>query len=282
MTLPEKLTINSIPYKVLLVDGFIEEDGKGGVQLGDINPWRQEIQVSKEAQGEYAAKILLHEAIHGILSEYGLERINNEKTVSALTAGFYDFIKTNDLSFIRHRTEVGNKQKIVDPRSLHSIGAYDGVLPDPETWNKLLSRVRVIPAESVETKPKSRPKQLPLVGSAHSNFPVAEMIEQKLESIKSEREQDPASQEPQREEPEHWTTGIKNHDGINYYRTFYICQNCGESGKRYQREESKYVKCHHCSTKLKKVPATDEGFPTRDAFGSFFKAVELYKEDEKL
>ncbi|MBV2197434.1 hypothetical protein QNN00_14355 [Bacillus velezensis] len=101
MNLPEKLVINGMPYKVLQVEGFIEEDHKSGVQLGDINPWKQQIQVSKEAEGEYAAKVLLHEAIHGILSEYGLDRINNERTVSVLTAGFYDFIKANDLNFIR-------------------------------------------------------------------------------------------------------------------------------------------------------------------------------------
>ncbi|MCY9198092.1 hypothetical protein MOE86_15545 [Bacillus atrophaeus] len=309
MTLPKQIMINSIPYKVLQVDGFIEEDQKGGVQLGDINPWKQEIQVSKEAEGEYAAKVLLHEAIHGILSEYGLDRINNERTVNVLTAGLYEFIKTNDLSFIRNGTEETEAISI-DPKKVKSLvnpvqKERLNFIEDKELIIPLVSRDKppssdhscesdhqpgevesVTAAEATKRfraiqQEESRSRQLPLLGSTPNGFSIGELLQSSLLN----KEQETAVQETEEKyetelEPEHWKTGIKKENGEEYYKTYYRCPNCGHRSRRYVRLENEYVKCRECDTKIKKVEATVKGFPDRDVFGNFFNAFELCEEIE--
>lgn len=293
MTLPEQIIINSIPYKVLQVDGFIEEDQKGGVQLGDINPWKQEIQVSNEAEGEYAAKVLLHEAIHGILSEYGLDRINNERTVSVLTAGFYDFVKSNDLSFIQERKRP--YKGFVEGATLATIEPDERIIPvnasRESSWlrtavknSELKAKKEIDSAletaqEDIQKKETSegRPKKLPFVNSNRSSFPIGEQMSEKLEKAKKIAMNQDTS-EGSEEGPEHWETGIKERDGENHYRTYFECPSCRKTGKRYVTKSIDFVHCRKCDTKLKKVDATEAGFPERDTFGNFFRAYELYEE----
>ncbi|MCY9334088.1 hypothetical protein MOF01_07950 [Bacillus spizizenii] len=304
MTLPEQIMINSIPYKVLQVDGFIEEDQKGGVQLGDINPWKQEIQVSKEAEGEYAAKILLHEAIHGILSEYGLDRINNEGTVSVLTAGFYDFIKSNDLTFIQERrrpykgfmkgSEVGSgsilatiqrNERISPIKVSNAIGtAVEGSIQKVMETNEanakkiIDSTLRGVIEDTEDNQNnESRPRRLPYVGYSRSSFPIGEQMSEKLEKAKKIA-MNQVTAEATEADPEHWETGVKERDGENHYRTYFECPNCRKTGKRYVTKNTEFVHCRKCDTKLKKVDATEAGFPERDTFGNFFRAYELYEE----
>ncbi|MCR9040918.1 hypothetical protein QRX25_10575 [Bacillus sp. L381] len=293
MNLPEKLVINGMPYKVLQVEGFIEEDHKSGVQLGDINPWKQQIQVSKEAEGEYAAKVLLHEAIHGILSEYGLDRINNERTVSVLTAGFYDFIKANDLNFIRKDTGAKPSKNQIKAKRIALLEGNELVLPsvtsykDPQkkvldlyqqTEEKPVSATEATKRFRAAQQEESRSRQLPLLGSGSTGFSIAE----RLQGSFLQTEQETAVQETEemceKQEPEHWKTGVKKENGEKYYKTYYICPNCGDRSRRYVLSENEYVKCHECDTKIKKIDATAKGFPDRDAFGNFFNAFDFYEE----
>ncbi|MGG1014815.1 hypothetical protein ABE169_06510 [Bacillus subtilis] len=293
MTLPQQIMINSIPYKVLQVDGFIEEDQKGGVQLGDINPWKQEIQVSNEATGEYAAKILLHEAIHGILSEYGLDRINNERTVSVLTAGFYDFIKSNDLTFIQERRRP--YKGFLGGSELATLDQNERILPattsKESSWlrtavknselkakkeiDSVLETAREV-IKDIETS-EVRPKKLPFVNSNRSSFPIGEQMSEQLEEAKK-LAMNQVTSEGSEEDPEHWETGIKERDGEKHYRTYFECPSCRKTGKRYVTKSTEFVHCRKCDTKLKKVDATEAGFPERDTFGNFFRAHELYEE----
>lgn len=50
--------------------------------------------------------------------------------------------------------------------------------------------------------------------------------------------------------------GIKIIDGINRYQCSYSCS-CGNSGKRYIKEEVKAIHCHKCNTLLDVVPAVE-------------------------
>lgn len=237
MKTPNKLMIGGIPYQIKIVDGFIDEKPNGDVVTGQIVYFDQEILLSNRMQTEYGAKVLLHEAIHGMLHEFGMDRYNKEHLVAAFTGALYDFIQSNDLSFVQ--------------KNMKSLQ----VAVKSHTPTKV---------EVEKVKDQGRPRKLPLINASDTAFPLAEVA--KITTGKTEESEDNSF----------WETGIKIKDEDKCYRTWYVCPECGNKGKHYVPEYLSSVECYQCKTPLEKRPATDKGFPDRDDFGNFFVATERY------
>lgn len=77
--------------------------------------------------------------------------------------------------------------------------------------------------------------------------------------------------------PSFYFTGIKIKNGIPHYKAFYICPNCGLSGRHYVPEDVKEVKCHNCEAPIDIFPARAQLFKT-DQWGNFFRSVMPDKE----
>nr|WP_231691640.1 hypothetical protein [Bacillus cereus] len=96
MDIPKQLMIGSVPYDVEVVKGWLEERENGEVRIAEVTYHEQQIKISDNvAKHEGQMKNVLHEAIHAMLYEYGLDRLNKEANVNALTTVFFDFIKNN-------------------------------------------------------------------------------------------------------------------------------------------------------------------------------------------
>lgn len=71
------------------------------IEYKDLSAWgynyyhRKLIQVSKNADKHEKAKILLHEALHGVCSEYGLAIENEEITVRILELAIVKLFQDN-------------------------------------------------------------------------------------------------------------------------------------------------------------------------------------------
>ncbi|MFJ5716552.1 hypothetical protein [Neobacillus sp. NPDC093127] len=240
MNLPKSLTIGGVPYEIKVMEGMVKELPNGDYVTGEIRYWEQEILLSDQMKKEYASKVLLHESIHGILHEYGMDKYNKEDLVDRLTHALFDFITVNDLRFI---TELRNPSRIVVAMETKPVTeAVVNVLES--SW-----------LEQAQKKEERRPRQLPL-GNDRNTFSLAETAKIKTD------EQDTSF----------WETGIKLKEGIKCYRTRYDCPHCGNKGKRYLPFEEEIIACHSCESELKKRPAADSGFPDRDSFGNYFIA----------
>ncbi|AXY09960.1 hypothetical protein CUC43_25845 [Bacillus thuringiensis LM1212] len=96
MSIPKQLMIGSVPYDVEVVNGWIDERENGEVRIAEVTYHEQHIKVSDNVtKHEGKMKNILHEAIHAMLYEYGLDRLNKEANVNALTTVFFDFIENN-------------------------------------------------------------------------------------------------------------------------------------------------------------------------------------------
>ncbi|ACK95418.1 phage protein [Bacillus cereus G9842] len=96
MDIPKQLMIGSVPYDVEVVKGWLEERENGEVRIAEVTYHEQQIKISDNVvKHEGQMKNVLHEAIHAMLYEYGLDRLNKEVNVNALTTVFFDFIKNN-------------------------------------------------------------------------------------------------------------------------------------------------------------------------------------------
>ncbi len=96
MSIPKQLMIGSVPYEVEVVKGWIDEKENGEVRIAEVTYHEQQIKISDNvAKHEGQMKNVLHELIHAMLYEYGLDRLNKEVNVNALTTVFFDFIKNN-------------------------------------------------------------------------------------------------------------------------------------------------------------------------------------------
>ncbi|HDR7254291.1 TPA: hypothetical protein QCW96_003643 [Bacillus pacificus] len=96
MSIPKQLMIGSVPYDIEVVNGWIDERENGEVRIAEVTYHEQHIKISDNVtKHEGKMKNVLHEAIHAMLYEYGLDRLNKEANVNALTTVFFDFIKNN-------------------------------------------------------------------------------------------------------------------------------------------------------------------------------------------
>ena len=96
MSIPKQLMIGSVPYDVEVVNGWIDERENGDVRIAEVTYHDQHIKISDNVtKHEGKMKNVLHEAIHAMLYEYGLDCLNKESNVNALTTVFFDFIENN-------------------------------------------------------------------------------------------------------------------------------------------------------------------------------------------
>ncbi|MGN4611805.1 hypothetical protein ACTFOZ_04910 [Bacillus cereus group sp. MYBK71-2] len=302
MNIPKQLMIGSVPYDVEVVNGWVDERENGEVRIAEVTYHEQHIKISDNVtKHEGKMKNVLHEAIHAMLYEYGLDRLNKEANVNALTTVFFDFIKNNirggisslvgyeylvftspakqaekedDLSFINTATElvetINKHAPKVDVSTLGTAMAQAEVHKAVDlgvTHEQLRESV----VKTVGDKPS---RKLPIVDVNRSSFPMEDVVK-----ITKQRDKSCTTDPVKKEEadPIHWKTGIKYDDeGTPRYRTRYECCMCGNRGNQYEYKENKFTKCHNCNAKLKIVPATKTGFPERDSFGNFYVANDEY------
>lgn len=250
--LPKKITIGNIPYEVEIVEGYIETE-KNHVLIGRIDYTKQKIQVSDETQNESRSKVFIHEITHGILEEYGMARHNKEDFVDRLSTALYDFLMRNDLSFLQSKEDVSKPEDRLDSFQ-YALNTAKATFPHiiDKDIKEVLSAVK----ESKEEESRSR--KLPINNERSLHVPIAELTE---------------------ETPEHWETGIKVKEGIDFYRTRYECPSCKNKGKHYVPKDLEHINCHSCSERMQKIPATTEGFPQRDNWGNFFIAGEVQQHE---
>lgn len=91
MDIPKTLKIGGHEFKVLLVQSMASRDECYGKMWMD----RLEIHIDSSVSKELQEETMLHEAIHAIDEENGLDL--TEQQVQSLGHGIYQLIKTNDL-----------------------------------------------------------------------------------------------------------------------------------------------------------------------------------------
>ncbi|MEH7459593.1 hypothetical protein V7183_20980 [Bacillus sp. JJ1127] len=303
MSIPKRLMIGSVPYDVEVVNGWIEEFENDDVVAGEARYFKQKIALSDQIEGEQAAqKVVLHEAIHAMLYEAGLNRLNKEQNVTALTSVFYDFIENNihggissfvgahDYTAPSPQGERGITVPLLldgkeiaetldEPDKLSFINTAEDLVKTVETHKPKVD-VSALGAAMAKTEVKNavnlgmdhekvkqaasigQTRKLPIINENRGSFPMEDVVK-----ITKKETADPI----------HWKTGIKYDDeGKERYRTCYECPLCGNRGNQYEYKENKFTKCHKCNAKIKIEPATEKGFPNRDAFGNFYVANEEY------
>ncbi|HHT7152329.1 hypothetical protein BK718_16935 [Bacillus thuringiensis serovar andalousiensis] len=292
MTIPKQLMIGSVPYDVEVVKGWLDERENGEVRIAEVTYHEQKIKISDNvAKHEGQMKNVLHEAIHAMLYEYGLDRLNKEANVNALTTVFFDFIKNNIRggvsSFVGHEYLVlTSPEKQVEKEEQHGfsfintaaelvkvvnqhppevdVSALGAAMANAEVRKAVDLGVTHEQIQESVTKMTTdkQTRKLPIVDVNRSSFPVEEIAK-----ITKKKETNPT----------HWKTGIKYDDGGKpRYRTRYECCMCGNRGNQYEYEGNKFTKCHKCNAKLKIVQAMENGFPERDTFGNFYVANDEY------
>jgi len=306
MSIPKQLMIGSVPYDVEVVKGWIDEKENGEVRIAEVTYHEQQIKISDNvAKHEGQMKNVLHEAIHAMLYEYGLDRLNKEVNVNALTTVFFDFIKNNIRGGIS--SFVGYQYLLLKCPEKTNVEFYDSDT-DPATlrFKKETDEFSFIntAAELVETINQHPPEvDVSALGVAMAKAEVHKAVDlgvaheqiqesavkmttdkqtRKLPIVDVNRSSFPVEEiakitKKEEADPIHWKTGIKyDEEGNPRYRTRYECCMCGNRGNQYEYKENKFTKCHKCNAKLKIVQATKNGFPERDAFGNFYVANEEY------
>ncbi|SDC22517.1 hypothetical protein SAMN04487767_101521 [Bacillus wiedmannii] len=306
MSIPKQLMIGSIPYDVEVVKRWLEERENGEVRIAEVTYHEQHIKISDNVtKHEGKMKNVLHEAIHAMLYEYGLDRLNKEVNVNALTTVFFDFIENNIRGGIS--SFVGYQYLLLKRPEKTNVEFYDS---DAEPANLRLKKETDelsfinTAAELVETINLHPPEvDVSALGTAMAKTEVHKAVDlgvaheqiqesavkmtkdkqtRKLPIVEVNRSSFPMEEiakitKREEADPIHWKTGIKyDEEGNPRYRTRYECCMCGNRGNQYEYKENKFTKCHKCNAKLKIVQATKNGFPERDAFGNFYVANDEY------
>lgn len=116
----------------------------------------------------------------------------------------------------------------------------------------------------------TRSKQLPLVGSTST-------LTHKPFAVLSDSKESHETQTLRTDEEK----GIRyTEDDTPLFRTHYWCPSCGLNSKRFIREESDYIKCHECDTKIEVEDAVpNNGVELKqDKHGAYFIARDYYHE----
>ncbi|MDA2358081.1 hypothetical protein PDN49_25380 [Bacillus cereus] len=305
MNIPKQLMIGSVPYDVEVVKGWIDERENGEVRIAEVTYHEQHIKISDNVtKHEGQMKNVLHEAIHAMLYEYGLDRLNKEANVNALTTVFFDFIKNNIRGGIS--SFVGYQYLLLKRPEKTSVEFYDSdVEPANLRLKKETDKLSFIntAAELVESFNQHPPEvDVSALGTVMAKTEIHNAVDditreqlhewtvkkasekqtRKLPIVEVNRSSFPVEEiakitKKEEADPIHWKTGIKyDEEGNPRYRTRYECCMCGNRGNQYEYKENKFTKCHKCNAKLKIVHATKNGFPERDAFGNFYVANDEY------
>ncbi|MGM2833700.1 hypothetical protein ACS2TZ_33715, partial [Bacillus cereus group sp. Bce025] len=204
MSIPKQLMIGSVPYDVEVVNGWIDERENGDVRIAEVTYHDQHIKISDNVtKHEGKMKNVLHEAIHAMLYEYGLDCLNKESNVNALTTVFFDFIENNirggisslvgyeylvftspekqvekadDLSFINTAAE------LVEAINKHApkvdVSALGSAMAQTEVHKAVdLGVTHEQLRESVDKTVADKPsRKLPIVDVNRSSFPMEDVV----------------------------------------------------------------------------------------------------------
>ncbi len=298
MSIPKQLMIGSVPYDVEVVNGWIDERENGDVRIAEVTYHDQHIKISDNVtKHEGKMKNVLHEAIHAMLYEYGLDCLNKESNVNALTTVFFDFIENNirggisslvgyeylvftspekqvekadDLSFINTAAE------LVEAINKHApkvdVSALGSAMAQTEVHKAVdLGVTHEQLRESVDKTVADKPsRKLPIVDVNRSSFPMEDVVK-----ITKQKDKSCTTDSVKKEEadPIHWKTGIKYDDeGTPRYRTRYECCMCGNRGNQYEYEGNKFYEMPQLQCETKDSTSYEKGLPERDAFGNFLRS----------
>jgi hypothetical protein len=101
--LPAKVKIGAITYKVKEVNNMHEEFD----HLGQILYTKGKIQVDKDLADDWKEQVLVHEILHGVFFEAGIEE-QDEDMINRVSIILHQVLKDNDLSFSKSE-KVRNK-----------------------------------------------------------------------------------------------------------------------------------------------------------------------------
>lgn len=95
----DKIKVGGLYYKIVELD-FIEINGdrnfKGACRYRNL-----EIELLKEIPEELKNQTLVHEILHAIIEEVGIDLEEEEDFVNRISKVLYQVLKENDLSFMR-------------------------------------------------------------------------------------------------------------------------------------------------------------------------------------
>ena len=93
MEVYDEVNILGVPYKLKFVDSISKER----LQLGEIDYLNQEISILKGMAMETQYITILHEVIHGVLSQLGFEEAQDEHLIDSLATGLYQVLSDNNI-----------------------------------------------------------------------------------------------------------------------------------------------------------------------------------------
>lgn len=97
-------------YEIILKDLNTREDDKNGQQLGWCVIGENKIEVNNQIAYERQAQTLVHELMHAIFFEAGLNLENEEDLVNRIGLILYQVLKDNDFTWIREVGEGGRSE----------------------------------------------------------------------------------------------------------------------------------------------------------------------------
>lgn len=245
--IPNKLHFAGLTYKIKTVDALQDERGKDLV--GQVEYHKRQIQLLDMDQ-EFTKKVLVHEMTHALLEEYGMQRFNKEDFVDRLSAALFDFFTRNDMHWLTGQPPLVIQNTLSDEEIMKWVDEF-----------------------------KNQPLTILNEPSVAFGKVITPEVEYAFDAESLERMTTPAPDQKaeQKEEPEHWKTGIKTgRKGEHRYKTHVICPDCRSKTNAYIPETQYYWNCYNCGTKLAVHFATDGGFPERDDFGNFFVAYDYF------
>jgi Zn-dependent peptidase ImmA (M78 family) len=94
----EKIKVGGLTYSVELVEW--ETDINGDMQFGLIHKDTTRIELNTLPSEQIQSQTLIHEVMHAVFMEAGLDIVNEEDIVNRVSLILYQVLQDNDLSFI--------------------------------------------------------------------------------------------------------------------------------------------------------------------------------------
>ncbi len=92
--MPTVIFINSMPYDVVEKEDLRAENSDYRRLYGQIDYSKMQIELEKDMQPPMRTAVLVHEVIHGILAQAGVED-HDEQLIDILTFGFIGVMRQN-------------------------------------------------------------------------------------------------------------------------------------------------------------------------------------------
>lgn len=96
----KKLKVGGLIYDVVPVQW--EENADGGLQFGIFNANKTNILINELISEQVQKQTLIHEMMHAIFFEAGIEVENEEDLVNRISAVLYQVLQDNDFNFMRN------------------------------------------------------------------------------------------------------------------------------------------------------------------------------------